>query len=318
MDKAQLRRHQHDNLIQSLLLLLSMMGILGLLGFTLFGWEGLFWAALLGVITLVVGPRVSPALVMRLYQARSIPPNAARDLHLVMGELARRADVQPPELYYIPSRMLNAFAVGTRDQAAIALTDGLLRTLNLRELTGVLAHEVSHVRHNDMRVMGFADVVSRITTVLSQIGLLLILIMLPLALFGMAHVSVLGLLVLVVAPHINNLLQLALSRTREYDADLGAVELTGDPTGLASALGKLERYQGGWLESLFLPGRRIPDPAALRTHPPTRERIQRLLSLAPTPRRAPWLVTTGPRMSLTGLPTTTLRHPRWHLSGLWH
>ncbi len=318
MDKAQLRRHQHDNLIQSLLLLLSMTGILGLLGFTLFGLEGLFWAALIGVITLIVGPSISPALVMRLYQARPIPPNAARDLHLIMGELARRSDVQPPKLYYIPSCMLNAFAVGTRDQAAIALTDGLLRTLSLRELAGVLAHEVSHVRHNDMRVMGFADVVSRITTVLSQIGLLLILIMLPLALFGMAHVSLLGLLILIAAPHINNLLQLALSRTREYDADLGAVELTGDPNGLASALGKLERYQGGWLESPFLPGRRIPDPAALRTHPPTQERIQRLLSLAPTPRRAPWLVTIGPRMSLTGLPTTTLRRPRWHLSGLWH
>jgi heat shock protein HtpX len=90
-------------------------------------------------------------------------------------------------------------------------------------------------------------------------------------------------LVLIFAPTVGGMLQLALSRTREFDADLGAAMLTGDPDGLASALAKLERAQGRLWEGMMLPGGRIPDPSVLRTHPPTRERIARLMRLKAHP-----------------------------------
>jgi heat shock protein HtpX len=218
-------------------------------------------------------------------------------------------------LYYIPTRLLNAFTLGNRRSAFIAVTDGLLRTMERRELAGVLAHELSHVRNSDTWVMGLADVVSRLTALLSQFGLLLILFGLPILWLQGLSIPLLPLLILMLAPSINALLQLALSRTREYEADLSAAEITGDPRGLAAALDKLERYQGGWLERIFMPGRREPDPAVLRTHPPTSERIRRLLELIPRygddyqhppglPRWAEW-----PDVS---------RSPRWHLTGLWH
>ena len=111
------------------------------------------------------------------------------------------------------------------------------------------------------------------------------------------------------------LLQLALSRTREFDADMAAAELTGDPQGLASALDKMERYQGGFVEQIFFPGRRVPEPSLLRTHPETEERIRRLLALPPRPPevRAPpegyRIVRAHPLIQAT---------PRWRVHGLWY
>src|SRR5690606_36483706 len=90
-------------------------------------------------------------------------------------------------------------------------------------------------------------------------------------------------LVLMAAPTLGGLLQMALSRTREFDADLGAVMLTGDPDGLASALHRLERHQGRLWEGLMLPGGRVPNPSVLRTHPATEQRIQRLMALKTPP-----------------------------------
>jgi heat shock protein HtpX len=139
-------------------------------------------------------------------------------------------------------------------------------------------------------------------------------------LFGIVDFSFLMVLLLLAAPTITSLLQLALSRTREYDADLGAVELTGDPQALASALNKLEQRQGSWLERIFMPGRRQPDPAILRTHPPTAERIRRLLSLVPQlqrpPQTPPLSAATRSSGFMADLPPLT-RRPRWHMNGLW-
>ena len=123
-------------------------------------------------------------------------------------------------------------------------------------------------------------------------------------------------LVLIVAPHLGALLQLALSRTRELDADLDAAGLTGDPLGLAAALAKLEQQHARLWESLMLPGRRLPEPSLLRTHPPTEERIRRLLALAGAELAPP-----EPRPELILLPDHLRpRHaaPRWRMSGLWY
>ncbi len=131
--------------------------------------------------------------------------------------------------------------------------------------------------------MTLADLTSRMTPTLSLIGQLLVVINLPLFLLAETSLSWLAILLLILAPAISALLQLALSRTREFDADLSAINLTGEPQGLASALVKLEQQHRGLLERLLTPDRRSPEPSLLRTHPRTEERIQRLLSLRPKP-----------------------------------
>ena len=287
MNQHQQLLHKRNNTVQSLLLILTMVGVLGLLGWIIAGGNGLVVALVLCATLVLLAPRLSPWLVLRMYQARELAPHNDPELYTAVQQLSRRAGLtRPPRLYYIPTRIMNAFAVGSREHSAIALTDGIMRAMTPRELLGVIAHELSHVRHNDMWVMNLADIISRLTLILSQLGLFLLVVILPLVLFSIVSLSWFAVLLLLAAPTVVNLLQLALSRTREYDADLGAVELTGDPHGLASALNKLEQRQGGWLERIFMPGRHEPDPAILRTHPPTAERIRRLLALVPQPHRA--------------------------------
>lgn len=313
LHQAKFEEHRWLNLAQTLLLVAGMVGVFGSSALLLLGPLSAAWLVLLMVPLLLVAPRLSPALVLRLYQAEPLRPTAAPNLHAAHAELSRRAGLaRVPQLYYIPSRILNAFTVGDREDAAIGLTDGMLRTLSLRELAGVLAHELSHVQHNDIRVMGLADLVSRMTQALSLTGQLLLLIGLPLWLLGLWDISFVGVALLLFAPTLTALLQLALSRTREFHADLGAARLTGDPQGLATALAKLERYQGGWLEQVFFPARHNPDPSLLRTHPPTAERIRRLLEL--TPETAPAAEELADRL-LRAPPAHSPRHRPW---GVWY
>lgn len=261
------RRHKRRNRVQSALLLGGMAALLAACGWSLAGAGGVLWAFFAGGAGLLFAPRLSPEIALRLYGARPIHPAEMPELFVPLARIAARAGLpRPPRLHYVPSRMMNAFAVGRPEDAAIAVTDGLLRRLTLRELVGVLAHEVSHIRNDDLWIMGLADVIGRLTGAMSMAGMVLLLANLPLLLIGAVAVPWLLVALLVLAPALGGLLQLALSRTREFDADLDAAGLTGDPRGLASALAKLERYQGGLLETLFLPGRRIPDPLAA-AHP---------------------------------------------------
>lgn len=310
------RRHKFGNLLHSLLLLAGMLAILGLCAWTVWGVEGLLWAVIAGTLALLLTPSVAPEWVMRMYRAVPLHPQEAPDLYHLLGQLAARAGLERvPRLYYVPSRLLNAFAVGNRDAAAIAVTDGLLRTLTPRELAGVLAHEVSHVRNNDLWIMSLADLMSRLTSLLSWLGQFLLILNLPALLVGTVAVPWLLVLALIFAPTLMALLQLALSRAREYDADLDAATLTRDPKGLASALAKLDRLQGRYWEEILLPGRRIPEPSLLRTHPPTEERIRRLLALAEEDEALalPPLGSLPPRHALAG-PTG----PRWRWPGVWY
>ena len=190
--------------------------------------------------------------------------------------LAERAGLaRMPRIYRVPAPALNAFAAGSRGNPAIALTDGLLASLEPRELAGVLAHELSHVRARDVWVMTLAAVVGRMTSLMSFFGQLLLFVLLPISLFTGQGISLLAVVLLIFAPTISGLLQLALSRTREYDADVAAVQITGDPRGLASALAKLERQRGGWMQRIFT----ARAPGWLMTHPSTAERIRRLMEI---------------------------------------
>ncbi|ROR34157.1 zinc metalloprotease HtpX [Inmirania thermothiophila] len=315
LDPQRLRLHRLRNLVHSALLLGGMALLAAALGWVLGGREGVVWTALSVLAVLLLGGQVSPLLVLRLYGARPLSPAEAPALYRILEILAARAGLPAvPTLHWVPSPVMNAFAVGRPEQAAVAVTDGLLARLTLREVAGVLAHEVSHIRHNDLWIMGLADVVSRLTSSLSFLGQLLVLLNLPVWLLTGGGLPWAALLLLVLAPTVSALLQLALSRTREYEADLGAVRLTGDPQGLASALAKLERYQRGWMERLFLPGRGLPDPSLLRTHPPTEERIRRILSVAARP--VDWGLDPGTRPVLR-LPAVAVRPPRWRIGGLW-
>ncbi|ANM30039.1 hypothetical protein ABI59_11345 [Acidobacteria bacterium Mor1] len=313
--------HRLRNVTHSVLLVGGMLLLLAVVGYLFAGTKGLFFLGAIAAILFIVSPRVSPRLILRMYRARPLHEADAPYLVRVVEELARRANLERvPELYYVPSKMVNAFAVGTRDNAAIGLTDGILRTLNRRELTGVLAHEMSHVRSNDTRVMGLADMISRATNTLSMIGQFLLFLNLPLILTGRAAIPWLAVLLLILAPTVASLLQLALSRAREYDADLGAARLTGDPEGLASALAKLEQVASGWFERILIPGRRVPEPSMLRSHPRTEDRIRRLLSLpsAGTPAAAEVPATFVAKAPIES-PWRSLgdiRVPRWHISGL--
>lgn len=245
IDPAVWQQQAWRNRLQSLLLLLLMAGFMALLGWLLWGGQGLVVMLIISVLAVWLNPVLMPALIMRLYGAQPISPRQAPELCYLLKQLALRAGLEHcPRLYYLPSRILNAFAIGNRNQAAIAISDGLLRQLQMRELAAVLAHEVSHVRSNDLWVMGLADFFSRMTSMLSLLGQLLLLLNLSLFFYAPASINWPVIVLLIFAPSLNALAQLALSRNREYDADLNAVRLTGDPDGLAQALVKIEFVQG--------------------------------------------------------------------------
>jgi heat shock protein HtpX len=281
-------RHRAINLIQTV----SLAGGMGLIAWVVLSaltGPGLALAIVAGAIAgLLVAPTLPQRVLLQAYGAR---PLTARDFPQgveILTELARRAELpRVPSFYYVPSRLPNAFAIGSAEDSAVCMSDGLLRLLDRREFTGVMAHEVSHIANRDLWIMGLADTMSRVVSLASWIGQLMLLINLPLVLAGEAHIPWHVPLLLIFSPTIMALLQLALSRTREFDADRGAAELTGDPGGLASALLKLERRTGRFWEDIFLPGRRIPEPSLLRTHPPTEDRVARLREIAEAQRRPP-------------------------------
>lgn len=305
-------RHRWLNRLQTALLVLTLPGIAAVAGSLLLGDGGLWLALAAAGFTLLLEPAAASGLTLRLYGARPLHPDEAPDLWAVLRELAARAGLPTvPVPHYVPSGVVNAFATGSKHHAAIALTDGLLRSLTPRELTGVLGHEIAHIANEDLRVMGLADSISRLTHLLALLGQLAIVLSLPTLLLGVTEVNWPALLLLAVAPQLALLAQLGLSRVREFDADRLAAELTGDPHGLASALAKIERVSRSW-RAWLLPGWGNPEPSWLRTHPATAERIERLLELAPPPAMPPF-----PSARFVPEVTVSPRPPRWRTGGLW-
>lgn len=309
--------HKKRNIRHTVLLCGSMIVLFNLLGYLLFGVKGLFWTNLFGAAVLISSPQLSPRVILRLYKTRPLSPEQAPVLGRIIRELAGRAGLEPsPQLHYMPSELVNAFSVGHGQEAAIGLTDGLLRQLTIRELIGVLAHEIAHIRNHDLRVMGLADIMSRLTGMLALLGLVLLVFNLPLMFLGRTTVNWYAIVLLLLAPTASALLQLALSRAREFEADLQAIQLTGDPEGLASALEKLEQVHIKGIR-LFFPGHKVPDPSLLRSHPVTAGRIARLRALGADGTRLTNGFTETPiPPPLTVVPS--LDRPSWHISGLWY
>lgn len=311
--------HQHHwaNLLQSLLLIALLLVISSLSGMLLFGEFGLLLALGCALFALLFEPMTAWRLTLQLYQARPIYPEEAPVLWQITHTLAKRAGLTAtPVLYYVPSRVINAFAIGSRKHAAIALTDGLLSQLNQRELAGVLGHEIAHIAHDDLKVMGLADFVSRLTNVFSGAGQLMILLWLPIIFISGDPIAVnpWAIALLIFSPHLAILMQLGLSRVREFDADLKSAMLTEDPMALACALAKIEHRQRTWL-SILLPGWGNPEPSWLRSHPSTTDRIKKLQEYSNVYRK----------QHLQRYDETPLRYivtaykpaPRWRVGGYW-
>jgi heat shock protein HtpX len=269
------------NYLYSAILFAGMVVLLCITGWLVAGSSGIAWFLLAGALIFISASRLTPQVILRLHRAKILQPGDAPRLYEIITRLAERAKLkQIPMLYYIPGSMINAFTTGLNKNAVIALSDGMLQQLNTRELIAVLAHEISHISSNDLFVMLLADVISRLTSIMAFAGYILIWIYIPQFILMGIKVPWMLLLVLIIAPSFSLLMQLALSRAHEFNADIEAAKLTGDPLGLASALEKIEYYQGGWIERMFIPYRRMREPALLRSHPLMLDRVNRLKELA--------------------------------------
>ncbi len=319
LDQEALKAHKQQNVLHTALLFAGLAVIVGVSALLLFGVAGLAWAAVLIGIMLIAMPSIPPELLMRLYRARQVPPQPGDQLSEIVDILAQRAGLpHRPALYVVPSMALNAFAAGKPEHATIAITEGLLRRLTLREIAGVLAHEVSHIRNNDLWVMGIADTFTRVTQSMSYVAIFLAILNVMAAFQGEQYATWWAIAFLYLAPMLSNLMQLGLSRAREYDADLEGAQLTGDPLGLAAALRRLEEHTGRFWEDVSLPapGRRVAYPSILRSHPVTDERIRRLVELSARPMLPPLVFVDRPLISLVGFGPVSMR-PRVRFPGVW-
>ena len=199
---------------------------------------------------------------------------------IVAGLCGRAGIAKVPGLYFLPSGVPTAFASGVGDQSVIVVSSGLLRLLMTRELTGVLAHEITHIAKHDVELMQLARIVGWMTRVIAQVTILIAIVTWLLDIFGPGEgVDWLSLGVLVAASIAANLILGALSRQREYQADLEAVALTGDPAGLARAIELIEMAQERIASRAFPGAVRIRLPRLL-SHPDPKDRIRRFRQLA--------------------------------------
>lgn len=310
------------NLAQAAAILLALAAIAGVAGMLVAGKAvGIAVAALAAVYTVGLS-LLPPSMLMQLHGARAVPQSQAGRIGSLLDEIAtgRAGLPHAPQLYVLPSLEITAFSLGGRSRAAIAVSEGLLRRLTLRETAGMLAHEIAHIRGGDAQLFALSDAAARVAQLLGLTGAAL----LAANAFGYFFSDPLTpwtpAVLLYAAPALLGLLQLALSHTREGEADATAVELTGDALGLAGAVRRLPLSQGSVLEDLTPPAfaRRVPAPSLLRRHPLPEARIQRLLSASsgPEPGLPPLAVAEEPLLLHVGFGPAQMR-PRYRWPGVW-
>lgn len=243
--------------------------------------ESLFFV-ILAVATVTIGSRFQQRALLLAQGARPLAPHMVPTIHRMVAVLSQRASLpKTPQLYLLDSHRPNAFATGTRSASSICLSRGLLTMLNEREIAGVLAHEIGHIRNGDSFSLGLAAGLGRMAASFSWLGFAFIFLSIPAYLAYRYNPPFIAIALLVLAPTLISILQLALSRSREFAADLEAAQLLGDPRPLASALSKLEQAERSFLRQLFVSYRPRSQDYWLSSHPPTEERIRRLLALDP-------------------------------------
>lgn len=259
---------------------LGLVALAGLLlvgaGWLVAGGVGAALALVLLAFSAALGGGVPPVVAMRLAGARPLPLVRSGDLGSMVAGLATAAGLpRIPQLYLVPGRSLNAFAAGRAEDSALAVSEGLLRVLDRRRLRAVLAHEIGHIAHDDSALLGLVARIGTSARWLAQVGLVLAVVTLPLALVGVPP-PFLPVLLLALVPWATVAAQQALSRVREFAADRFAADLLGDGAALADALETLESVQAGfrcrWRRWLTAP----EPPTWLRSHPPTPDRIAAL------------------------------------------
>jgi len=285
--------HQHYNGLKTAALFgvlwAVLLGLGGLIGINTRSSAPIWIMALIGVATTAYGYWNSDKIAIRSMQAYPVTEAQAPQLYQIVRELSVRANQPMPRIYLSPTMNPNAFATGRNPKnAAVCCTEGILQLLDARELRGVLGHELMHVYNRDILT---SSVAAAVAGVITSVGQMLLFFggdrrnSNPLAMLAMA----------LLAPFAASLIQLAISRTREYDADQDGAELTGDPLALASALRRIEAgvkqvplpqdqrlvntshlmianpFRGGAMIKLFA------------THPPMKDRISRLERMAGRP-----------------------------------
>lgn len=276
------------NLMKTAILMAAITALFMAIGSLLGGQTGMLVALAVALGMNFFSYWFSDKLVLKMYNAREVDATSAPQFYRMVEELAQRAGLPMPRVYLINEDAPNAFATGRNPQnAAVAATTGIIRVLSERELRGVMAHELAHVKHRDILISTVSATMAGAISMLANF-----------AMFfggrGERQNPIVGLLVMILAPLAASLIQMAISRAREFEADRGGAEISGDPQALASALQKIHAYatrgvpmqaaerhpetaqmmimnplRGGGLRGLF------------STHPATEERVARLLAMTP-------------------------------------
>jgi heat shock protein HtpX len=304
--------------VQGAAVLTALAGLLTLALWPELGALSLVIALVLAAAILGLALRLPAGLLMRFYGAHRHDPASHQQAAGLVSELARRAALtRAPDLYVIPSTLISAFSIGNQSRSAIALTEGLMRQLTMREIGAVLAREVARIGLGDLFAFSVADLVTRAAQALYYVGLFLAVLNVWHLITGDELVSWWTVLLLIAMPLMLNLVQITLPRGHEYTADRVAALMTGDPLGLASALSRFDPSTGTPLDDILppVPARKVPQPSLLRCPPPAEARINRLNRLETPPMPALDLEE-GPRISLIGLGPIAMR-PRYRWPGVW-
>jgi heat shock protein HtpX len=279
------------NTVKTALLLGALTGLLMLIGGLIGGKGGVYIAFIFAVILNFGSYWFSDKIVLKMYKAQEVSESSAPDLYNIVRNLAMKACLPMPRIFIIPEETPNAFATGRNEKhAVVAVTKGIMRILNKEELEGVIAHELSHIKNKDMLISSIA------ATIAGAISMLAIMAQWA-AIFGGGSSDedngggIIGLIAMAIfAPLAAAVIQMAISRSREYLADARGASITKNPYGLASALEKLTNA------SQIIPMNAKPSTAHLfivnplsgkafmnlfSTHPPLAERIARLRSMKP-------------------------------------
>ena len=278
------------NLMKTAVLMAAITALFMAIGSVMGGRQGMMLALVIAVGMNFFSYWFSDKLVLKMYNAQEVDESSAPQFYRMVRELAQRAELPMPKVYLINEDAPNAFATGRNPgHAAVAATTGILRVLSERELRGVMAHELAHVRHRDILISTVSATMAGAISMLANFAMF----------FGGRNSEgrstnpIVGILVMILAPIAAGLIQMAISRSREFEADRGGAEISGDPRALASALQKIH----GYAQNISLPAaERHPETAQMMimnplsggglrglfsTHPSTDERVARLLAMSP-------------------------------------
>ena len=282
------------NLFKTAMLMAAITALFMVVGSLVGGRQGMMLALLLALGMNVFSYWFSDKLVLRMYNAQQVDEHSAPQFYRMVQDLAQRAGLPMPRVYVIEEDAPNAFATGRNpEHAAVAATTGIMRVLSERELRGVMAHELTHVKHRDILISTISATMAGAISALANFAMF----------FGGRDENgrpsnpVAGIAVAILAPLAASLIQMAISRAREFEADRGGAEISGDPEALATALRKIEAVARG------VPFQAVEEhPATAQmmilnplsgggisklfsTHPPTDERVAQLMQIAQSMRR---------------------------------